>query len=213
MISSHACRRVARLSSRQQASSEQQQQTAAGRPSHLFGPTSTLRLYFFTPPPAAVPAGCFFPVSIYLANEFGLFDRNYLGEGVQGLELECSLLHATESAGHLEARRPEELVWVYAFIYACFSICVYACLCECLRACMPVYVFTFIDACVNACVYTCLCQCIHVHVCTRTLGDYPVHEFVCIYACLESWIKVDYAHVRTSIHMLGCYCSGRDGYP
>jgi hypothetical protein len=53
-------------------------QAAAPRdptPTHLCNAAQTLRLNFLSPAPAAVALGAFFPISIFVANEFGLFNR------------------------------------------------------------------------------------------------------------------------------------------
>jgi hypothetical protein len=51
----------------------------------------TLRLFFKLKPPKTVPLGRWFPISVYLANEFGLWRRSdYPGEGL--LQLRCVIL-------------------------------------------------------------------------------------------------------------------------
>lgn len=77
------------------------------QPGHLCSDEMTLRTYFSAPPPSAVPIGTFFTVSIYTANEFGLFDRQNLSESVHGVEVGFKALGA---GVELETRRREDLV-------------------------------------------------------------------------------------------------------
>lgn len=77
------------------------------QPGHLCSDEMTLRTYFSTPPPSAVPIGTFFTVSIYTANEFGLFDRQNLSESVHGVEVGFKSLGA---GVELEARHKKDLV-------------------------------------------------------------------------------------------------------
>jgi hypothetical protein len=77
------------------------------QPGHLCSDEMTLRTYFSAPPPSAVPIGTFFTVSIYTANEFGLFDRQNLSESVHGVEVGFKALGAGVK---LETRRREDLV-------------------------------------------------------------------------------------------------------
>lgn len=77
------------------------------QPGHLCNDEMTLRTYFSKPPPSAVPIGDFFTVSIYTANEFGLFDRNALQDLVHGKEVGFKALG---SGVEIETRRREDLV-------------------------------------------------------------------------------------------------------
>ena len=104
--------RVERFTSARQRRNDSPEPT----PLHLCNSAQTLRLNFNTPAPAAVGLGSYFPVHVFVANEFGLFNRADLDQDpALGPSVPLSVTLTSTFGGNfgapvaLEARHPHEL--------------------------------------------------------------------------------------------------------